>query len=310
MIKPRLGKGLSAILGGHPSIPAAPPAAVPATQPSSDVVPAGGENVGVGVVRSLPVERIIPNPRQPRTLFDDTRLAELADSIRASGVIQPVIVRPVPGDRFELVAGERRLRAAKVAQLTAVPALVREMSDAESLEFALVENLQREDLNAIDRAAAYQHYLQTFRVAPDTLARRLGESRANIANYLRLLALAGEIQEMVRTGTLSMGHARAIAGIKEPERQLYLARLVARKGLSVRQTEALAGDAEASAPAAAPRSDRHMEDVERAFRKATGLPVVVRPGRKKNSGKITIAYRTLEEFDALAEKLGARSYLE
>lgn len=310
MDKPRLGKGLSAILGAR-TTPTTPPVA--AARPAEAPVSRETTLHGAASVRSLPIEQVIPNPRQPRTHFDEVRLAELADSIRASGIIQPILVRPIAGGQFELVAGERRWRAARVANLTTVPALVKEITDAESLELALVENLQREDLNPIDRATAYQHYLTTFKVAPDTLARRLGESRANVANYVRLLNLAAEIQEMVRTGSLSMGHARALVGISEPERQLSLARLVARKGLSVRQIEALAADPSTSAPTLPPprkTPDRHIEEVEKAFRKAIGLPVTVRAGRKKNAGRVTITYRTLEEFDTLAQRLGAAEFLE
>lgn len=307
MEKPRLGKGLSAILGTR-SVTTPPESHAAASATSAGPSDSGGPQV-----RSLPIDQVIPNPLQPRTQFDDTRLAELADSIRASGIIQPILVRPIGGGRFELVAGERRLRAARVAQLTSVPALVKEISDSESLELALVENLQREDLNPIDRAAAYQQYLTTFRVAPDTLARRLGESRANVTNYVRLLNLAPEIQEMVRSSQLSMGHARAIAGVKSAERQLSLARLTVRKGLSVRQVEALTTDASATAPTTPPSrppQSRQVQEVEKAFQKATGLPVAVRPGRKQSSGKITITYRTLEEFDALARQLGANQFLE
>lgn len=304
--KPRLGKGLSAILGTRTH--SAPP-----PETSSAPIDAGQSDPTGPQVRSLPIDQVVPNPLQPRTRFDETRLAELADSIRATGIIQPILVRPIPGGRFELVAGERRLRAARVAQLTTVPALVKAISDSESLELALVENLQREDLNPIDRAAAYQQYLTTFRVAPDTLARRLGESRANVTNYVRLLSLAPEIQEMVRSNQLSMGHARAIAGVKSQERQLAVARLAARKGLSVRQVETLTTDASATAPTAPPTRQppsRQIQEVERALQKATGLPATVRPGRKQTSGKVTFAYRTLEEFDTLVQKLGANQFLE
>ncbi len=271
-------------------------------------------------VRELPIEALTPNPRQPRATFREESIRELADSIRANGLLQPVIVRATAtDDRWELVAGERRWRAAKLAGLATLPAIVRELSDSESLQLALVENLQREDLAPLERAAAYQHYLDTFGGTIEDLAARLSESRANISNYLRLLKLRPEICYMLGAGELGMGQARAIAAIVDPQRQLALAKLAARRNLSVRQVEELARQAGTSEAGASPSSERtpaepsefpsgqrqHLSELEAALSKALGIRVRLYPGRRKNAGRVVIAYKNLEEFDRIAERLAA-----
>ncbi len=269
-------------------------------------------------LRQLPVDAIAPNPRQPRTAFNEASLAELTESIRTSGIIQPVVVRMKGDDKYELVAGERRWRAAKAAGFLTVPAIVRELTDAEAFSTALVENLQREDLGPLERAAAYQHYLESFGGTIEELAGRLSESRANISNYLRLLKLRPEICYMLGTGELGMGQARAIAGIDDPQRQLAIARLAARRNLSVRQVEALAktpADANRDKPAtdgsARPDPYRlHLGHVEQALCKAVGLRIRLHHGKKKNSGRVVIFFGTLDEFDRIAERLGGNASLE
>ncbi len=264
-------------------------------------------------MRQIPIDAIRPNPRQPRRASDEARLKELAGSIRANGIIQPVLLRTVETGRYELVAGERRWRAAKLAGFESIPALVRDLSDAQSLELALVENLQREDLGPLERAGGYQDYIHTFNVSIEELAERLGESRANIANYVRLLRLATEIQELITAGQLEMGQARALLGIEDPQRQLAIARMAARRKLSVREVERLArgsqGPPEASLPE--PRAKaKHLDDIERALTRALGLPVTLHAGKKKNSGRVVIRYNNLDEFDRIAERLGGRTTLE
>lgn len=326
--QPRLGKGLDAILGQRRGRPPASPADSPASSPTANspaAVPPGptaapravdgGADLASGVkVRSLPIDQVVPNARQPRTRFDAGRLSELADSIRNSGLVQPVVVRPGADGRFELIAGERRWRAARQAGMQSVPAVVRDASDAEALELALVENLQREDLNPIERATAYERYIEAFGATAEQLAIRLGESRANVANYLRLLRFTGEIRDMIERGALGMGQARAIAGVTDPQRQLALARLAVRRNLSTRQVEALTKTATASPagqPAAAERvRDANADHVQRSLSKALGLPVVLQPGKRKNSGRIVIRYSSLEEFDRIAERLCGDTTLE
>ena len=307
---PRLGKGLTALIGPRPATPfkhRIPPAADDQSE-LSDPLQAQGT-----VLHELPLDRIRPNPNQPRHRIEDTRLGELADSLRQTGVIQPVLVRTVGDYEFELVAGERRWRAARIAKLPTIPAIIRELSDRESFELALVENLQREDLGPLERAAAYQQLIDTTHVTPDALATRLGESRATVVNYLRLLTLAQEVQDLVNGGELGMGQARAIAGITNPQRQLAVASLAVRRNLSVRQVERLAqapADARKPQRESARALDAHLADLQEAFSKSLGLQVTLYPGKRKNSGRVVIRYGSLEEFDQIAERLGDRALME
>lgn len=189
-----------------------------------------------GAPRQLPVADIGPNPFQPRTRFDDVALRELSASIKASGVLQPVLVRR-HADGFQLVAGERRLRAAQLAGLEKIPAILREVDDREMMELALIENIQREDLNPIDEAKAYKTLVTTVGLTHDQLSERVGKQRSSISNALRLLGLPVEVQDMVSRGTLSAGHARALLGLDSAGDQLAAARYVQAKGFSVRRTE-------------------------------------------------------------------------
>ena len=200
------------------------------------VVESGGDE-RAGAPRQLPVEDIGPNPFQPRTRFDDAALQELAASIKTSGVLQPVLVRR-HADGYQLVAGERRLRAAQLAGLAKIPAILREVGDREMMELALIENIQREDLNPIDEAKAYKALLSTVGLTHDELSERVGKQRSSISNSLRLLGLPVEVQEMVSRGTLSAGHARALLSIEASGDRLAAARYVVAKGFSVRRTEA------------------------------------------------------------------------
>lgn len=299
----RLGRGLQSLVSTRSATMAAPEAntTLNANRPIAGLV-------------SLPVDSIDPNPQQPRSSFDETTLQELADSIRANGVLQPILVRQVADDRWELVAGERRLRAAKLAGLTEVPAVSRELSDAQSFELAIVENVQRQDLHPLERARAYQHYLERFGGTVESLAGRLGESRANVSNYLRILKLRTEIVDLLSAGDLAMGQARALAGLDDPQRQLALARLTVRRNLSVRQVEELvrrAAENVVSRETPVREKDdadgqrRHFEDIAEAFSRALGVTVTVRAGKRKNSGRIVITYNNLEDFDRITQKLGA-----
>lgn len=259
---------------------------------------------------SVPTDMVRPNPQQPRGMFSEASIAQLADSIRRHGVLQPVIVRRADDGQFELIAGERRWRAAKAAGLKEIPAVLMSADDRSSLEIALIENLQREDLNPLDRAMGYRKYLDTFGVSAEDLAARLGESRPNVVNYLRLLRLTPEVQEMVRRGDLAMGQARAISGVRDEQRQLAIARLAVSRNMSVRQVERLvsgpeqASGTDAGAEHRAVSRSRHIDDLERSFSQSIGLPVRVIPGRKKNSGRVVISYRTLDEFDLICQRLG------
>ena len=306
----RLGKGLSALIGQRQPL---------AMTGATTIQPENPTSATAGAVdpptnqRMIDVSRITPNPHQPRKAFDDASLAELADSIRANGVIQPILVRPKPGGAYELVAGERRLRAAILADLKAIPAIVRDISDQESIELAIVENIQREDLGPLERAAAYEQYIQLFNCPVDHLARRLGESRANITNYLRLLKLPGEIRDAIQRGDLGMGQARAIAGMIDPRQQLALAQLAIRRNLSVRQVEAYAKDdsfAKTQRETSPQPQKRQSSNVEHSLSRVIGLPVRVVLGKKKNSGRVIIEFNSLDEFDRISERLAGSAHLD
>jgi ParB family chromosome partitioning protein len=307
---PRLGKGLSALISPRPATPFKH--RIPATVSTSHSAPGSPEDQRT-TIHELPLDSIRPNPNQPRLNIEQTGLEQLADSLRQTGVLQPVLVRAVDGDQFELVAGERRWRAARIASFPTIPAIVRELSDRESFELALIENLQREDLGPLERATAYQQLVDTTDVSIDELAKRLGQSRASVVNYLRLLTLGHEVQDMLNAGELGMGHARAIAGIDNPQRQLAVARLAARRNLSVRQVERLAREpAQPQQPPSekARAIDAHVSDLQEAMSKGIGLRVTLHPGKRKNSGRVTIHYTSLEQFDRIAEVIGGQSLLE
>jgi len=256
-------------------------------------------------------DAIRPNPFQPRAEISEASLDELTESIRRTGVIQPIIVRR-QGAAHELVAGERRWRASRRAGLTEVPAIVRTASDEEMLEFALIENIFREDLNAIDRANAYRRYCDAFGLTADQVASRLGEDRTTVTNYLRLLELPASVQDMVRDGRLSMGHARALAGLDERTRIEKVANIASTNYFSVRAIEELVRKekdkptAPPPAPAAAPQKRPHVRDLEQQFVRALDTKVEIFESRKKGAGRIVIHYFTLDDFDRVAERLGIR----
>jgi ParB family chromosome partitioning protein len=255
--------------------------------------------------RTVPIDRIRPNPSQPRRDFDDRELQDLAASIREKGVIQPLILRPHPEDAaaFEIVAGERRWRAAQTAGVHDLPAVVRELSDAEVLELAIIENVQRTDLNPIEEAQGYRQLMDRFGHTQERLAEALGKSRSHIANLLRLLTLPESVLELLRGGKLSAGHARALVTATNPE---ALARQVVDRDLSVRQTEQLARAA-ASRPeprqARAPGKDADTRALEEDLTASLRLKVTIdhRPGQQ--AGELRIKYATLEELDGLCQLL-------
>jgi ParB family transcriptional regulator, chromosome partitioning protein len=287
-----LGRGLSALLADIGPEPER--AAATAAPRSAD--------------QSVPIERLHPNPEQPRRRFDETALDELTASIRDKGIIQPLIVRPHPEmpDAFEIVAGERRWRAAQRAQLHAVPVLVRDLDDSEVLELAIIENIQRADLNPLEEAQGYRQLMDRFGHTQEKLAEALGKSRSHIANLLRLLTLPEPVLELVRTARLTAGHARALITAPDP---VALARQVVERDLSVRQTEALARQAAAPRPdrptpaRPGPAKDADTRALEQDLAAAIGLPVAIehRPGSEK--GELRIRYRTLEELDGLCQLL-------
>lgn len=254
-------------------------------------------------MRELPLEEVHPNRHQPRRRFDEEALAELADSIRQHGVLEPVIVRPV-GDQYELVVGERRWRAAKLADRSTIPAVVRAMSDRDAAELALVENLQREDLNPIEEAEAYQRLLEEFGLTQEEVAQRVGRERSTVANRLRLLALGATVRRWLEEGKLSAGHARALLGCPSERDRESLGRRAIDEGLSVRQVEALVKAlGQGRRPAAKRRVERdpHWAAIEDELRSALGTKVsVMKQGRR---GKIEIEFYDEEDIDRIMSVL-------
>ena len=254
--------------------------------------------------RELAVDAIGANPYQPRARFDDETIQELAASIRATGVLQPILVRRKPdGDGYQLVAGERRLRAAIVAGLKKIPSIVRDVPDREMMELSLVENIQREDLNPIEEARAYQTLVERLGLTHDQVSERVGKQRVSITNTLRLLALAAEVQEMVSRGTLSAGHARALLAIDKTGEQLAAARYVQSKGFSVRRTEAFVRRKlrRLHSRSRKPKLDG-LREWEVRLQQKFATHVAITPGRK--GGKVEFEYYGQEDLERLFEAWG------
>ncbi len=277
-----LGRGLDALLGGEE------PAAAP----------------GEEVLRNLAIDALQPGKYQPRTRMDQDALKELAESIKGQGVMQPILVRPITGGRYEIVAGERRWRAARIAGLAKVPALVREIPDQQALAAALIENIQREDLNCLEEAQGLQRLIQEFAMTHATAAEAVGRSRAAVTNLLRLLELAPPVRELLAQGKLDMGHARALLALPAG-RQLELAREAVAKQLSVREVEhRVSGQVrKPAAPKARQQPDRDIVRLEADLSDRLGTTVSIKTGAKKGSGKLIIAYGSLDQLDVLLGKL-------
>ena len=257
-------------------------------------------------VRTIPLREIEPDPNQPRKTFGEEGLAELAASIAEHGLLQPIAVRPQPSGGYRIVAGERRWRACRMAGLTDVPVVVREVSDQEAMELALVENLQREDLDPVEEACGIRELMERCSLTQEQAAQKLGKSRSALANSLRLLGLPPEALELLRAGKLSAGHAKAILGLPTPELQVQAARMIAEQGLNVRQAEALcrrlAKQAkEETAPPPPPRPTLPVE-VEESLRQAIGNEVSV--AYKDGKGSLTVRFYSDEQLRAFANLLG------
>ncbi len=282
-----LGRGLDALIPAETSIPA----------PASAAAPAGTR------LLELEIDLIRPNPQQPRDSFDDKSIESIAASLKSHGVLQPVVVREAENG-FELIAGERRWRGAQRAGLERIPAVVREATPRESLELALIENLQREDLNAIEQARAYHLLVEEMGLTQEKAASRVGKERSTVANYLRLLSLPGTIQQQLVDGDLTMGHARALLGLSSAAAQLRVAEQVVGRGLSVRQTEARVrteNNPRTEATGRLPR-DPDVEAAEERLAKSLGTPVTI---RGKERGKVEITFTSLEELNRIYDLLTA-----
>lgn len=260
-------------------------------------------------VQDVKLSLIRPNPYQPRRTFDQKALRELASSIQESGVFQPIILRqPDPKlKRYELIAGERRFRASKLAKQTTIPAIIRTMSDEKMMEVAVLENLQREDLTPLEEAQAYQTLMDKLSLTQAQVAERLGKSRPYIANYLRLLGLPSEIKELVSAGKLSMGQARTLLGLKDRKQLVKLAKQAVENNLTVRQLEELVaqmnGTAEKKRAKRRQRKPAYVREAESQLQSKFGTKVAVAPSRKKNAGKIEIPYTSADDFNRILEVL-------
>lgn len=281
MTRKALGRGLSALLSETPVI-------------------------AKEELREIDIDLIDPNNVQPRTRFDEAQLEELAQSIRTNGVVQPILVRKINSGRYQIVAGERRWRAAQRAGLQAIPSVVRDVPDDKMLELALIENIQRQELNAIEEAYAYKRLIETFGLTQETVAQRVGRDRTFVTNYLRLLRLPSDIQQLVEESKLSMGHARALLGIDDPEKQRQIARSVIDKSLSVRETEKLVKrfiegtDLVAPAPTpAAKADDANIRSAEVKLRRRLSTQVRIIPNQTGVGGKLEVQYYSSDDLQRI-----------
>lgn len=259
-----------------------------------------------GTPRELSLEEIDRNPYQTRTRFDETALAELAASITATGVVQPILVRPLPNGRFQLIAGERRFLASRKAGKPTIPAILRQVSDEQAMEITIVENLQRTDLNPMEQARAYDRLSREFKLTQEQMAQRTGKDRASVANFLRLLRLPAEVQAKVESGDLSFGHARALLSLEDPDTILKAAQKVIALSMSVRQTESYVqgivnpekrkADEKLKEPL-----DPNVREARDLLQRALGLKVTIED--RKGKGRVIIEYSSLEDFDELLETL-------
>ncbi|MCA9236599.1 MAG: ParB/RepB/Spo0J family partition protein [Planctomycetales bacterium] len=311
----RLGRGLEALLGRSLDAPAASGASqadpsVAPIPPSYTITP------GEDVTRSddgqqwLPLGVVDRNPYQPRTNFDEAEIADLCDSIRVHGFLQPIVVRK-HGERYQLIAGERRLRAAQMANWERIPVQVREATDRIMAELAIVENIQRKDLNAIEKATSFQRYIQEYGCTQEELAGRVNIDRSTVANLVRLLELPAEVQTMIGDGSISAGHARALLPLGDESEQFEFARRIAKESLSVRATESAVKDrlqnldgglsiidAEGNSRPSPMQPGQHLRDLEEQLRLALGTKVDLKQSAK-GKGRITIHFASHEEFDRL-----------
>jgi len=280
--RPRgLGRGLSALIG-------------------DEVAAVKGEPVARKDIRTLPVAFLQPGKYQPRKTFDDEPLASLAASVKEMGVLSPILVRPIGPDRYEIVAGERRWRAAQIAKLHDVPVMIREMADRQALEIAIVENVQRADLNAIEEATAYQELIEQFGRTQEEVAREIGKSRSHVANTIRLLKLPDSVQAMVRDGRLTAGHARTLLGVPDPE---ALAQELIARDSTVREAERKSDSKKH--PGGTPYRDPNIKALETSLTDAVGLKVRITHSVSKSGdkGEVKIAYASLEQLDEIVRRL-------
>lgn len=315
----RLGRGLSALVGTNPPVRVDAPQSTPDQRP---IIQTNTES-STNSLLMLRLDDIRPNPQQPRRSFDESALGMLAESIRRDGVMQPVVVRAVV-DGYELVAGERRLRASRLAGVETIPAVVREADDRTSAELALIENLQRADLNPVERAAAFRVLGDRYAMTHAQIGERVGMDRASVSNHLRLLDLEESILTMLAAGQLGFGHARALLAVEDPERRLALAKLASEESWSVRAVERAASEhsgersdmtsggvqektsSKNTQENTNGRARAVLDDMERRLSEHLGTRVTLRTDRSGQKGSLTLEFFSLDQFDGLLERLGYR----
>jgi ParB family chromosome partitioning protein len=287
--KRRLGRGLAALIGEM-------------DQPIADMA----VRPGISADRKVAIDLVVRNPKNPRKHFAEEDLQDLASSIRQHGIVQPVVVRPIPEGKFEIIAGERRWRAAQLAGLNEIPVLIREVDDRTALELAIVENVQRADLNPLEEALGYEQLIAEHGYTQNDLGEIIGKSRSHVANSLRLLKLPDLVRDMITSGTLSAGHARALIPTSDP---VGLARAIVAKGLSVRDAERIAqnnirGQSQPAPETKSARKDPDTVALERSLSDTLGLDVIV--NHKGNGGRLTISYKSLEQLEEICRLLERR----
>jgi ParB family chromosome partitioning protein len=273
-----LGRGLDALLSGN-----------------------GNADFAEESLQSLEITKLQPGKYQPRTNMDQVALAELAESIKAQGVMQPILVRPISADRFEIIAGERRWRAAQLAGLTEVPALIRKVADESALAMSLIENIQRENLNPLEEAMGIQRLINEFGMTHQTAGEALGNSRSTISNLLRLLNLSAPVQELMMQGKIDMGHGRALLSLA-PLQQIKIANVIVQKQLSVRETEKIVNQIEHPALKKVKKPDRDLLRLQEDVSERLGAQVAIKP-KKNGQGNIVIHYTSLDQLDDILSKL-------
>ncbi|MFH1800626.1 MAG: ParB/RepB/Spo0J family partition protein [Candidatus Omnitrophota bacterium] len=311
-MKKALGKGLSALIPDSytehrvATEKETSPTTVTLTTEPETAVPATILPEKSSAFQLIPISLISPNADQPRKIFNTETIEELADSIREKGVLQPVIVKKKNGGTFELVCGERRFRAAALCGLNEVPAIIKDVADEDFLEWALIENIQREDLNPIEEAEAYQRLVEERRISQEEVAKRVGKNRATVTNTLRLLRLPQEIKQYLVEGRLSAGHARALLGLLTPEHQRQMAKRIVEENLSVRQVEAIVNRSNAHKRKA--KSARHLSaeivDLETRLTHFLGTQAKIYPRKNQKEGRVEIQYFSLDDLDRVLQKIG------
>ncbi len=298
----RLGRGLTSLMSTPVPIASAPPEPAPTPPPA----PAADDGPDVGELRHVAIDQIRADPRQPRQRFDEAALDALAASIRTAGLMQPIVLRPLSAGGFQIVVGERRWRAAQKVGLATVPAVVREIDDRTAAEWALIENIQREDLNPMERAEAFRRLTEEFEMTHQEVAERVGLNRSTVTNFIRLLELDDLTRDAVGRGRLGQAHARLLLGVTNLQVRRHLAVLAIREDWSVRVLEKRIGTMTAAPtrPVKSAASPAHRLDIERQLSDHLGTRVRVHPGKKKGTGRLSIEFYTLDQFDGLMERLG------